>query len=204
VSTLSIAVIGARDIGRTLATRFAQAGHQVTFGARNPEDAELRKTAQEIGAEVAGIGAAVDASEVVVWAIPGEAMADAVKAAAAHLDGKIVIDATNNFTGGAFNSIDVIARHAPSAHAYRAFNSLGWENFADPDYGAIVGDLVYSGPDGEPRQAAEAVIAATGLRPIRVGDNDKAAVVDGLTALWLALAFDQGMGRGLGFKLLTR
>jgi predicted dinucleotide-binding enzyme len=204
MSSLSIAVIGSGVIGTTLGRRFAQAGHRVTFGARDVANAELVKTAEEIGAAVASVDAAIDGSEVVLWAIPGAAMAEAIPAVATGLAGKIVIDATNKVGEGDLNSLDVIARYVPSARAYRAFNTVGWENFADPKYGDVVGDLVFCGPDGDPRETVEQVIGATGLRPVYVGDGGKAGVVDGVAALWFALAFERGMGRGVGFKILTR
>ena len=50
----------------------------------------------------------------------------------------------------------------------------------------------------------ERVIGATGLRPIYVGDTEKAAVVDGVAARWLTLPFEQRIGRGAGVKTLTR
>ncbi|WP_169739792.1 NADPH-dependent F420 reductase [Actinospica robiniae] len=202
--TLSIAVIGSGVIGRTLASCFSQAGHTVTFGARNPSDADLAEAAEQIGATVGAVNAAIEAADVVVWAIPGGAMPEAIPAAAAYLDGKVAIDATNRVGEPRLHSLDLIAEHAPGAHAYRAFNSVGWENFADPHYGEVTGDLLYTGPDGPSREIAETVIGATGLRPVRVGDNDKATLVDNVAALWFALAFDQGMGRGVGFKVLTR
>jgi len=37
----NIAVIGSGIIGRTLATRFAQAGHAVAFGSRTPDHPDL-------------------------------------------------------------------------------------------------------------------------------------------------------------------
>jgi len=204
MSSLSIAVIGSGVIGSTLGRRFAQSGHRVTFGARDVANAELMKTAEEIGAQVATVDGAIDGSEVVLWAIPGPAMAEAIAPAATRLAGKIVIDATNRVGEGDLNSLDVIARYAPSTHAYRAFNTVGWENFADPNYGEIVGDLVFCGPDGDPRETVEQVIGATGLRPVYVGDGGKAGIVDGVAALWFTLAFERGMGRGVGFKILTR
>jgi predicted dinucleotide-binding enzyme len=41
MSSTTIAVIGSGIIGRTLATRSAQAGHAGTFGARIPGNADL-------------------------------------------------------------------------------------------------------------------------------------------------------------------
>ena len=64
--------------------------------------------------------------------------------------------------------------------------------------------MLYSGPAGEAQGIVEELIGAAGLRPIWVGDNDKAQIVDNFTALWFTLAFESGWGRNLGFKLLTR
>jgi len=199
-----IAVIGSGIIGRTLATRFAQAGLAVSFGVRSPGHADLAAFAAGIGAGAADIGTAIDIADVVVLAINGAAMPEAVPAFGARLGGKIVIDATNHVGGPSLNSLALLAEHAPSARLYRAFSSLGWENFADPRYGDDTGDMLYSGPDGEPRRTMEKLIGATGLRPVWVGDNDKAQIVDNFAALWFTLAFDRGWGRNLGFKLLTR
>lgn len=200
----TIAVIGAGVIGRTLATRWAEAGHTITFGARTPDDPDLVAFAQGIGASVAPINEAIAPSDVVLLAINGAAMEQAVAAMAPVLDGKTVIDAANNIGGPVANSLALIGSVAPQAHVYRAFNSLGWENFADAVYGETAGDLLYSGPAGPTQDVVESLIAATGLRPIRVGDNDKVDLVDGFTRLWFTLAFEQGLGRGLGFKLLIR
>jgi 8-hydroxy-5-deazaflavin:NADPH oxidoreductase len=204
MSSIRIAVIGSGIIGRTLATRFAQARHTVAIGVRMPGNAELAAFAAGFSARVTGIDTAIDDADVVLLAINGAAMPDAVPAFGARLDGKVVIDATNHVGAPSLNSLAVLAEHAPSALLYRAFNSLGWENFADARYGDDTGDMLYSGPAGQWQRTVEELIAATGLRPVWVGDNDKAQVVDNFTALWFTLAFERGWGRNLGFKLLTR
>jgi 8-hydroxy-5-deazaflavin:NADPH oxidoreductase len=199
-----VAVIGSGVIGRTLATRFAQAGYSVTFGARDLGNPDLAAFAAGIGASVADIGTAIDDADAVLLAINGAAMPGAVPALGARLDGKIVIDATNNVGGPSLNSLAALAEHAPRAVLFRAFNSLGWENFADPRYGDDSGDMLYSGPAGGAQATVEGLIAATGLRPIWVGDNDKSQIVDSFVTLWFTLAFERGLGRNLGFKILTR
>jgi predicted dinucleotide-binding enzyme len=204
MSSTKIAVIGSGIIGRTLATRFAQAGHVVAIGVRAPGNAELAAFAAGISARVTGIDTAIDDADVVLLAISGAAMPGAVLAFGARLDGKIVIDATNHVGGPSLNSLAALAEHAPSALLYRAFNSLGWENFADARYSDVPGDMLYSGPSGEAQRTVEELVAATGLRPVWVGDNDKAQIVDNFTMLWFTLAFERGWGRNLGFKLLTR
>jgi predicted dinucleotide-binding enzyme len=204
MSHTTIAVIGAGVIGRMLATRWAEAGHTVTFGARNPEGSDLVAFAQGVGASVAPINDAIASSAVVLLAVNGAAMDQAVSAMGPALDGKTVIDAANNIGGSTTNSLAVITAIAPTARVYRAFNSLGWENFADPVYGETAGDMLYSGPAGPTQDVLESLVADVGLRPVRVGDNDKIGLVDDFTRLWFTLAFEQGLGRGLGFTILTR
>jgi predicted dinucleotide-binding enzyme len=201
---MNVAVIGSGVIGRTLAARFSEAGHSVTFGARNPGDRALTDAAGEINVAVASIDDAIAGAEVVLLAIPGGAVADAMAAFGPALDGKIVIDASNNVGADPPNGHAHVAAAAPDAHYFRAFNSLGWENFADPRYGDVNGDMLFAGADGPERATVEKLIGATGVRPIWVGGLDKVKVVDDFVALWFTLAFERGYGRGVGFKILTR
>jgi 8-hydroxy-5-deazaflavin:NADPH oxidoreductase len=80
-----VAVIGSGVIGRTLATRFAQAGYSVTFGARDLGNPDLAAFAAGIGASVADIGTAID--DAVLLAVNGAAMPGAVPAAGACYPG---------------------------------------------------------------------------------------------------------------------
>jgi len=200
---MKIGVVGSGNIGGTLGRKWAAAGHQVTFGVRDPSSTQAAELAREVGASVATIQDAVRDADVVVFAVPGAAMADAVAAVGGELDGKIVIDATNNLSGAVAHSLDAIAAAAPQARRYRAFNTLGWENFADPVIGGVQCDLFYAGPGGDSQATVEQLISDIGLRPMRIGGPEQAGLVDGVLRLWFALAANQGMGRRLGFKVLT-
>jgi hypothetical protein len=87
---------------------------------------------------------------------------------------------------------------------YRAFNALGWENFANPRYGELAVDLFYCGQEGEARIRMERLIGDIGLRPVFVGGLELAPVVDALGSLWVTLAFRQGWGRQIALKLVQR
>lgn len=201
---MKIAVLGARIIGSTLARKWAQAGRQIMFGVRTVDNPETQALARELSASVGTVAEAIAFGDVVVFAIPGNAMEETVAAHAAALNGKIVIDAANRMGGGAMNSAAAFAAHAPDARVYRAFNSLGWENFENPIFGDIQADLLYCGPAGAGRDAVEQLIRDVGLRPVCVGDLQQVGLVDAIGSLWFALAFGQGMGRELAFKVLTR
>lgn len=201
---MKIAVLGAKIIGGTLARKWARAGHAVMFGVRSVDNPETQALAQELAASVGTVAQAIAFGEAVIFAIPGNAMEETIAAHGPALNGKIVVDAANRMGGGAMNSAAAFAAHAPGAQVYRAFNSLGWENFEDPMFGDIQADLLYCGPAGASRDAVEQLIRAVGLRPVCLGDLRQIGLVDAVGSLWFALAFGQGMGRNLAFKVLTR
>jgi predicted dinucleotide-binding enzyme len=184
---MKIGVIGAGNIGGTIGRKWQGAGHTVAFGVRSP---------------ATSVADAVNAAEVVLIAIPGNAVAATLASIGAKLEGKIVIDATNTMGGPAMNASAAILKAAPGAHVYRAFNSVGWENFENPKFGDVQADLFYAGPDGDPRKVVEQLIADVGLRPVRVGGVEKIPVVDAVASLWFALALGEKKGRRVAFKVL--
>jgi predicted dinucleotide-binding enzyme len=204
---MQIAVIGAGNIGRTLGGAWMRAGHQVSFGVRDPSAATAQQTRSEIDAQarVLSIVEALDPAEVVVLALPGAAVDDFLAAYGPSLAGKVIVDAANRGFGGsgAMNSVDAIRARAEPAGVVRAFNSVGWENLADPTFDGITADLLYCATPAA-QAVAEELIRGVGLRPVLVGDLDQVHLVDMLTGLWAALAYGQGRGRHLAFKVLER
>ncbi len=201
---MKIAVLGAGNIGGAVGKKWAAAGHQVTYGVRNPADADNVALAKQTGhgASVASVAAAVADVDAVLLAIPGPAVAQAIAPIAGKLAGKILIDATNSMGGATMNSVGALQQAAPTAHVFRAFNSVGWENFQTPMFGEVQADLFYAGPDGEPRTAVEQLISDVGLRPVRLGGPDKIPVVDSVATIWFALAMGERKGRHVAFKVL--
>ena len=187
---MRIAVIGAGKVGGTLGDKWEAAGHDVVYGLRDPSKKK----------DALAIGDALRTAEVVLLAIPGDAVVDFVHEHAKALDGKEVIDATNNFRGAAMNSWAECQPVVPKARLYRAFNSYGWDVYAHPVIGGQQPDLFYAGPD-DGHEKVERLIADVGLRPVRVGDTDQAATIDGVLRLWFALV--RSRGRHIALKLLT-
>ena len=202
---MKIAILGAKTIGATLGRKWVQAGHTVIFGVRHPDSPDVQDLLVALGerASVVLTADAIAAGDVVVFAIPGAAVDETVAAHAAALAGKVVIDATNKRGAPVMNSLAAFAAHAPGAQVYRAFNTLGWENFENPRFGDVTADLFYCGPEGDSQAVVERLIADVGLRPLRVGGLDQVQAVDGVASLWFALALGQKRGRHLAFKMLT-
>jgi 8-hydroxy-5-deazaflavin:NADPH oxidoreductase len=143
MAELRIAVLGAGNIGGTLGRKWAAAGHKVAFGVTDPASERAQSLRAELGNKVTigPVASALAAGDVVVMAFPGTAMDETITTYAAQLDGKIIIDAANRMGGGPMNSFATFQARTPHARVFRAFNSLGWENFADPVFNGVQADL---------------------------------------------------------------
>lgn len=201
---MKIDILGAGNIGGTLGTKWASAGHEVVFCVRNPQSQKVQGLLEicQGKASATTLSAVTGDSDAVLFAVPSAAVESAVKEYSAQLDRKIVIDATNRVGVPVMNSLAVLRARAPRAALYRAFNSLGWENFAEPLIDGERIDLFYCGEEGEKRPEVEQLIADVGLRPVYIGGVEQAPTIDNLTTLWFALALQQGHGRRLAFKML--
>ena len=124
---MNVTVIGAGRIGGNIARRLAGSGHALTLAFARDLEAQ-RALANEIGARVAAPADAVASAEVVVVAVPWGVLPDAL-AQLGSLEGKVVIDTTNQFgsgpmpaagqTAAAFN-----AARMPRARYTKSFNTL--------------------------------------------------------------------------------
>jgi len=190
---MRIAVIGKGNIGGSLGSKWLAAGHDVVYGARDGSGEGPG------GAPVRTIGDALKDADVVVLAVPGQVVADVVTEHGAALAGKTVIDAVNRMGAPEFDSRAIIAQAAPQARYVRAFNSLGWENFANP----MPGSNMFFAANPDARATAEELIEAIGLEPAFVGDASATGTVDGLLPLWFALVQQNGGNRRVALRIIA-
>lgn len=202
---MHITIFGSGNIGATLAKKWAAAGHTITFAVRDSNNPKYQQLLQTIPGEVdiaTGLEVLKEA-EVVLFAIPGQAVEEIVTQLGDRLRGKTIIDATNKIQAAEMNNLATIAAHVPDANLFRAFSSLGWENFENPQLHGQPIDLFYCGDNGSAQKTVEQLITDIGLHPVCIGNLEQASIIDNLTKLWFALAFQQGHGRRLAFKMVT-
>lgn len=201
---MKIAILGAGNIGGTLGKKWLASGREVVFGVR---DANSPKTLQTLeaakGAGVTSIAEAITGADVILFSMPWAAVPEIAAANARGLDGKIILDATNNFAGPVINNLSALEKASPNGKIYRAFNSLGWELFANPIVDGEQTNLFYTGPEGETKIVVEELIAEIGLQPVWVGDNDRITLVDNLGALWVNMVLRQGWLRHTSLKVIS-
>jgi 8-hydroxy-5-deazaflavin:NADPH oxidoreductase len=192
MADMRIAVIGTGHIGGTLGERFRAAGHDVRYGSRGaPAEGPG-------GALVLPVADALADSDVVLLAIPGSAVGGVLAPHGEVLAGKVIIDATNNIGAPQVDSRPAVTQAAPGASYARAFNTLGWENFADPIPGAC---LFFAADDGA-RAVTEELITAVGLEPAYVGDADAVGTVDALLPLWFSMVKQHGGNRRIALRIV--
>jgi len=189
---MRIAVIGKGNIGGTLGSKWLAAGHDVVYGGRDASGTGPG------GAPALPVSDALKNAEVVVLAVPGQVVGQVISDHGAALAGKIVIDAANRIGAPEYDARALVAEAAPQARYVRAFNTLGWENFASP----LPGTNLFFAADPEARPAAEELISAVGLDPFFVGDQSATPIVDALLPLWFALVKQNAGNRRVALRVL--
>jgi 8-hydroxy-5-deazaflavin:NADPH oxidoreductase len=204
---MNIGILGGGKVGGTLGKAWAAQGHHVMFGTRDPSGEKTQILIREAGlnASAGRIAEAAQFGEVILLSIPWTAVQETLQAAG-NLAGKIVIDATNAMQPPLpeRSGAEDIAAWAPGARVVKAFNTTGFDNMAQPRYGGMVVDIYYCGDDAEAKARVSELIRAIGAEPVDVGPLANARLLEALAQLWIFLAYRQGMGRNIAFKLLQR
>jgi len=207
---MKIAIIGAGSVGAALGKQWIKSGHQVVYGARDPESPKLQAALESApGARSASIAAAAESAEVVALAVPWVATQAAV-AACRDLSGKTVLDCTNPLVsleglavGHSTSGGEEVARWARGAHVVKVFNTVGANWMEDPDFNGQAAAMLYCGDDAVSKQTAHQLAADCGFDPVDAGPLRQARLLEPVAMLWISMAF-AGKNRDFCFKLLRR
>lgn len=210
---MQIGIIGAGHVGGALGTRWAQAGHQVIFGSRNPASDEIRQLVAKTGAaaRAASLKETVQAAELLLLSTPWKA-AQSTIAGLGDLSGKVLVDALNPLLpdmsglelGTTTSAAEQVAGWAHGAKVVKAFNTVGYNIMANPAFGADRPVMFYCGDDAGAKQTVRLLIDQLGFDAVDAGPLTQARLLDPFALLWISLAYAQGQGREIGFKLLHR
>jgi 8-hydroxy-5-deazaflavin:NADPH oxidoreductase len=174
-----IGIIGAGNIGGAIGKLWAQAGHEVLFASRNPD--ELKGLVTESGPKTAA-GFPKDAAEfgpVVFLAVPYGAIPQIGKDFGSILEGKVVIDCSNPSPrrDGAMaeearqkGSGVATAEYIPGARVTRAFGTINFKVALDNAHRP--GDklaIPIAGDDPEALRITSDLVTDAGFDPVIVG-----------------------------------
>lgn len=175
---MRIGIIGAGNIGATLARLLVGVGHEVAISnSRGPET--LAGLAADLGpaARAATIAEAAAFGEVVIEAIPFGRYRDLPADA---LAGKIVVTAANYYPGrdgqielGGRAQSELVAEHLAGARVVKAFNTIWYQHLlqqgdtARPLEARRV--IPLAGDDDEAKRVVAELIAQIGFGPLDAG-----------------------------------
>lgn len=204
---MHIAIIGTGNVGGALAERWARAGHAIHLGVRllnNFKGIELLQLHQVTAHQIAD---AVALSEVVLIAATPPAIFSICEQMG-NTEGKIIIDAMNSIRVGPepyANTFEALKSLTKGAHIVKCFNTTGFENMRDPNYGATAIDMFMAGNSEKGKATARQLALDAGFAECYdFGGDDKAALLEQFALCWINLAIMQGQGRGIAFKVLRR
>ena len=169
---MKIGVLGTGIVGRTLGSRLAALGNEVTMGSRTADNEAAAEWARTAGAS-AGHGTFADAAafgQVLINCTSGMVSLTALRAAAAdNLRGKLLIDVSNplDFSGGMPPTLGVsntdsvgeqIQRAFPEARVVKTLNTINCEVMIAPDEPRM--------PAVASRQRADGTMASSALEDL--------------------------------------
>jgi len=181
---MRIGIVGAGRIGGNAARLFAKAGHEVLVSFSRDAD-RLGALAAETGGRTGTPREAVEFGDVVLLSVPW-LLVDEVLAQAGSLDGKIVIDTTNQFGREGWENLglrtaaQVNAARMPGARYTKAFNTLT-SAFQAEAAGRTGPDRVVMflcGDDEDAKQVVARLIDEAGFTAVDMGGTADAAPME--------------------------
>jgi predicted dinucleotide-binding enzyme len=176
---MKIGTIGAGTIAQAIARHAVRYGHQVVLSnSRGP--ASLAELVADLGPLAnAGTVEEAAAAELVVLAVGWPQIPGAV-ADLPPFDGRIVIDATNQFASlppnakiadlGELTGSEYVASLLPGARVVKAFNALyGQYVAADPHHEAGRQVLFLAGDDADAKATVKGLTSSFGFAPVDLG-----------------------------------
>ena len=200
---MRIGVLGTGGVGRTIATKLVELGHEVTMGSRTHDNESAAEwvasadagAAQGTFADAAGFG------ELVVNCTSGAGSVEALRAIPReHLSGKTLVDVANplDFSGGAlslFTEIDdslaeQLQREHPEAHVVKTLNTVNANVMVEPARVPGAHDVFVCGNDDRAKAEVVELLEGFGWPREHVLDLGDLAAARGLEAyllLWIRL-----------------
>lgn len=205
---MKIAIIGTGNVGGALATQWARAGHTIFLGTRDSQHFKGQDLLNNPNTSAYPITEAVAQSEVILLATPAP-LAGEVAQSLGDTTGKIIIDAMNIVMGrgpqGFTNTADAILANTQSRDVVKCFNTTGFNNMLNPQYGDQQADMFMAGDSTEAKAKVRQLALDCGFAECYdMGGNDRFTLMEQWAFAWINLAMFQGQGREIAFKVLHR
>jgi NADPH-dependent F420 reductase len=201
---MKVAIIGAGNVGKALATSITNAGHDVTMAAKDAGNA--RAAAAEIGTSSADTNAAaVAGADVVILAVPYTAEAQVADDIRDGVSGKTIVDVANplspDFSGLAttdMSAAEELQLRLPDANVVKAFNTIFAGNQATPSRDI---DGFVAADDGDAKRRVISLVESMGFTALDVGPLSAARHLEGMAFINIGLNAQNGWSWTSTWKL---
>jgi predicted dinucleotide-binding enzyme len=174
-----ISIFGSGRVSTALAAKFASAGHAVTLGVRNVEEASAKWRGPLVSFK--NPADAARAAPIVFNATPGDTSLDRLSALREALDGKILIDVSNatlrgddGMPGRLMYPNDSLAEHLqkalPHTFVVKTLNTMLFTVMTNPGVLNSLPTAFISGDDADAKEIVKRLLADLGWKPEWIED----------------------------------
>jgi len=214
---MKIGILGTGEVGQVLGAGFANLGHEVKMGSRDPNQEKVKAWVNKTGAK-ASSGAFAEAAaygELVVLCTLWAGTENVIRLAdPRNLAGKVVIDTINplDFSAGVPPKLAIghtdsageqVQRWLPDSRVVKAFNTVGNPHMIKPEFPGGPPDMFICGNDDQAKETVTGLLKAFGWSVIDMGGIEEARYLEPLAMLWIHHYFRTNSGNH-AFKLLRK
>jgi predicted dinucleotide-binding enzyme len=207
---MDITIIGTGNMARGIATRALAGGNAVTL--LGLEDADAAALAADLNGDVATgtVGDPIN-DDLVVLAIPYDAIDNVLGQYDGQLDGKTVVDITNPVDFSNFTPVNVeagsaaqeIADKVPAANVVKAFNTTFAGTLVEGKVAGEQLDVLIASDDELAKASVKQLVESGGLRAVDAGPLARAHELEAVGYLHMSLQESLGTGFGSTVKVLS-
>lgn len=207
---MKLAVIGSGNIGKSIGAWASSKNYEVIFSAKNEQHAQEAARQAGNNAKAADVSKAVEMAEVILLAVPYDAVKEVIAETKPQLNGKVLIDATNALTedfsglklGFTTSAAEEIAKLAPEAKVVKAFNTVFASVYAsqNPTIKGQPISVFYAGDDPDAKSKVAELIHSMGFDAVDAGPLKASRNLEPLALLNIGLGYGMGHGTSVGFS----
>jgi predicted dinucleotide-binding enzyme len=193
MSTLKIGIIGNGNVGRALERGLTRA----------------RRDVRSVGDDKQAVRSTAEWADLVILAVPFDAVADVASTIAPLVRGKIVLDVTNALTsdmelalGYTSSGAEELQKQLPEAKVVKAFNTQFAQHMDRGRLGEERLTVFAAGDDAEAKRAVLDIAGAIGFDAVDAGPLANARLLEPLGYLNIQLGYVLGLGTQIGLRLV--
>jgi NADPH-dependent F420 reductase len=212
---MKVTIIGSGNMARGIGSRLVAGGNSVRILDRDPEKAEVlagELQAQESAEVTTGAFGDPIEDDVVVLAVPYDAVEPIAEQYGSGLSGKVVVDITNPVDWETFDRLvtppdssaaEEIEGLLPEAAVVKAFNTTFAGTLVEGEVGGQPLDVFVASDDPGAKRKVMGLVEAGGLQPVDAGPLRRARQLEGLGFLHMTLQQPLGTGFGSAVKVIS-